>query len=102
MQGHVPPHAKPGAARHGLGQARQIGPDIRVKLADDEISPVTTGPLRWWFLKPRPALPTPGAQKRFFFQGAKCDFEEIDIEHVVVVHENQQLSVSLTYAAQAG
>jgi hypothetical protein len=72
-----------------------------VEFADNQISPIATRPLWRWLLKRRPALPTPGTQKRSFFQDAKGYFEEINIKHVVVIHENQQVSLCLAYAAQA-
>src|ERR1019366_2048216 len=102
MQRHIPPHAKPGAARHGLGQAGQVGPDIFVEFADNKISPVAAGPFRWWFLKLRPALPTPGTQEWPLFADPKRRFEEVRIEHIVIIHEDQQLSRRLADAAQTG
>src|SRR4029077_3661572 len=50
---NIPPYAKPGAARHGVGQSRQVGPDVIAEFTDDKVAPVTTGPPRRWFLKPR-------------------------------------------------
>jgi hypothetical protein len=47
-------------------------------------------------------LPAPRTEERFVVRGANCGFEEIGIKHVVVIHENQQLSVSLADAAQTG
>src|ERR1035441_2037750 len=95
MQGHVPPHAKPGAARHGLGQARQVGPDIFVEFADYKVAPITTCPFRRWFLESRSALSTPGAEERSFFRNAERRFKEVGVKHVVVVHKDQEGALGL-------
>src|SRR3984885_11660377 len=43
LQGHITSHAKPRPARHAIGQARQVGPNILVELTDNKISPVAAG-----------------------------------------------------------
>jgi hypothetical protein len=92
MQRHVPSYAKPSATRHGLRQARQVGPDVAIKLANDKVAPITTSPFRRRFLESGPTLSAPGSQERVFFSGAKGSFEEIEIKHIIVIHENQQIS----------
>ena len=73
-----------------------------IEFADNEISPVAPGPLRRRRLKRRPALAAPGSQKRSLFHDAQGRFEEISVEHIVIVHKHQQISLGLAYAAQAG
>src|SRR5437899_12125066 len=51
VQCNLPPDAKPGATRHGFGQARQVRPHVFVEFVDNEISPIATGPLRRRLLK---------------------------------------------------
>src|ERR1700728_123436 len=99
-QRNLSPDAKPGTTGHGLGQAWQVGPYIFVELADNQIAPVAPRPFGWLLLKLRPALATPGTQKRSLFHGAQGDFQEINIKHIVVVHENQQVTLGLAYATQ--
>ena len=55
------PNAKAGAARHRLRKPGHVRPHIRIKFANHQIAPVTTGPFRRSFFKARAALTAPGA-----------------------------------------
>lgn len=97
---NAPPHAKPCAARHGFGQARQVGPGVVVEFADDEIPPITTRPFRRWLLEPRSALPAPRTQERLLFGDQERRFKEIAVKHIVVVNEDEQITSGLAHSPQ--
>src|SRR5580700_5481008 len=101
MQRNVAPHAKPGATRHGLRQARQVGPDIFVEFTDNKISPVTTRPFWRWFLEIRPALAAPGAEERSFFRNTERRLKKISVKHVVIIHKDQEVPCRLANPAKA-
>jgi hypothetical protein len=98
---HIAPYAESCATRHGIWQSRQIGPHVVLKLAYAQIPPIAAGPLRRRLLKRRLALAAPGSQKRPFLHGPPGSLEEIRVKHVVVIHENQQITLGLAYAPQA-
>jgi hypothetical protein len=90
---HGATNAETGASRHRVRQPGQVRPDVAVELPDAQTAPVTTRPFRRRRFKLRPALSAPGAQERFFFRNARCRRKEIGVEHVVVVHEDEQVAL---------
>jgi hypothetical protein len=89
-QCHITSHAKSGPARHTIGQARQVGPDILVELTDNKIPPVAARPFRGLLFEGGPTLTTPRTQELLFFADSKRYFEEVGVKHIVIVDEHEQ------------
>jgi hypothetical protein len=102
LQYHITSHAKACPARHTSGQARQVGPDILIELANNKIPPIATGPFGRLLLEDRAALTTPRTQEWLLSADPKRRFEEVRVKHIVIIHEDQQLSRRLAGAAQTG
>src|ERR1700677_41202 len=102
MQRHATPHAKPCPARHAIGEAWQIGPNIFVELTNYKIPPIAARPFRGLLLEGRSTLTTPRTQEWLFFADAKRHFEKVGVKHVVIVDKHEQTARRLTDTKQSG